>query len=137
MDTGKRRYKAVINGETYIIVGNKSDEHLKVATQLVDEQLTLLKQKSPKLSKVDCAVLLALNTVSKQLSQEQEIIRLQRKIAQLESKIKTLEDPEQLLIRGVHTFDQDVNVSVEKKEHMLVEQSLFSDDDYVPAIRKK
>lgn len=61
------RFKAVIAGKTYTIVGQTSDEHMRAVTEVLNQQFTQLKQLSPNLSKEDAAILMAFNAVSDQL----------------------------------------------------------------------
>ena len=35
----KRRFKVVIDGKSYIIIGDATDAHIQAVTQLVNEQL--------------------------------------------------------------------------------------------------
>lgn len=61
------RFKAVIAGKTYTIVGQATDEHMRAVTEVLNEQFTQLKQLSPNMSKEDAAILMAFNAVSDQL----------------------------------------------------------------------
>lgn len=61
------RFKAVIAGKTYTIVGQATDAHMQAVTEVLNQQYTQLKQLSPQLSKEDAAVLMAFNAISDQL----------------------------------------------------------------------
>ena len=61
------RFKAVIAGKTYTIVGQTSDEHMRAVTEVLNQQFSQLKQLSPNLSKEDAAILMAFNAISDQL----------------------------------------------------------------------
>ena len=87
MSEGKRRYKAIIDGETYTIVGSKPEKHMRVVAETVDEQLTQLKELTKGLEKEKRAILLAINAVSDQLIMRQELEELKEKCEQLEKKL--------------------------------------------------
>ncbi|WP_125584155.1 cell division protein ZapA [Levilactobacillus cerevisiae] len=61
------RFKAVIAGKSYTIVGQATDEHMRAVTAVLNEQFTQLKELSPNISKEDAAILMAFNAVSDQL----------------------------------------------------------------------
>ncbi|WP_203639246.1 cell division protein ZapA [Levilactobacillus wangkuiensis] len=61
------RFKAVIAGKSYTIVGQATDEHMRAVTEVLNEQFTQLKELSPNISKEDAAILMAFNAVSDQL----------------------------------------------------------------------
>lgn len=82
MPEGKRRYKATIDGESYTIVGPKSQEHMKTVAETVDEQLNQLKELTKGLSTEKRAILLAINAVSDQLSMHKELEEIKDKINQ-------------------------------------------------------
>ncbi|ABJ64325.1 cell division protein ZapA [Levilactobacillus brevis] len=67
MTEDTHRFKAVIAGKTYTIVGQATDEHMRAVTEVLNEQFTQLKQLSPNMSKEDAAILMAFNAVSDQL----------------------------------------------------------------------
>ncbi|GAB2492543.1 cell division protein ZapA [Alkalibacterium psychrotolerans] len=82
MPEGKRRYKATIDGESYTIVGPKSQEHMKTVAETVDEQLSQLKELTKGLSSEKRAMLLAINAVSDQLSMHKELEEIKEKMKQ-------------------------------------------------------
>ncbi|MGX6428154.1 cell division protein ZapA [Levilactobacillus yonginensis] len=61
------RFKAVIAGKSYTIVGQATDEHMRAVTELLNDQYKQLKELSPKISKEDAAILMAFNAISDQL----------------------------------------------------------------------
>ncbi|WP_428958669.1 cell division protein ZapA [Levilactobacillus brevis] len=67
MTEDTHRFKAVIAGKAYTIVGQATDEHMRAVTEVLNEQFTQLKQLSPNMSKEDAAILMAFNAVSDQL----------------------------------------------------------------------
>ncbi|KRN01888.1 hypothetical protein FD13_GL000475 [Levilactobacillus senmaizukei DSM 21775 = NBRC 103853] len=67
MTENTHRFKAVIAGKTYTIVGQATDEHMRAVTTVLNEQYSQLKKLSPNMSKEDAAILMAFNAVSDQL----------------------------------------------------------------------
>lgn len=65
----KRRFKAVIDGKEYTIIGPGTTAHFEAVTALLNQRLAALRQASPKLTKEDAAVLLAFNALSDQVDQ--------------------------------------------------------------------
>ncbi|MFC6290247.1 cell division protein ZapA [Levilactobacillus angrenensis] len=61
------RFKAVIAGKSYTIVGQATDEHMRAVTEVLNQQFSQLKELSPNISKEDAAILMAFNAVSDQL----------------------------------------------------------------------
>lgn len=116
----KRRSKVTINQKDYIVIGTKPEDHVNTAAKLVDTQLQLLKKSSPQLSIEDCSILLALNTISKQIELEKEIIQLRNKNRQTEKSTKIIGNTEN---------NEDHSPAVEQP-------NLFDtfEKNYVPAI---
>lgn len=63
----RRRFKAVIDGQSYTIVGNRSEPHMQAVTELMNKQLAQLKKLAPDMSKEEASILLAFNAISDQL----------------------------------------------------------------------
>lgn len=82
----KRRFKVVINGKSYIIIGDATDAHIQAVTQLVNEQLKQIKSLVPNLDDEQAAILLAINTVSDQLKQQATIEQLEKENKQLKQQ---------------------------------------------------
>ncbi|MFD0897059.1 cell division protein ZapA [Loigolactobacillus binensis] len=83
----KRRFKVVIDGKTYIIIGNASDAHIQAVTQLVNDELTQIKSLATTLDDEQAAVLLAINTVSDQLRLQTKLERLEKENEQLKQQL--------------------------------------------------
>ncbi|WP_262314955.1 cell division protein ZapA [Lacticaseibacillus parakribbianus] len=64
MQEQKRRFKAVINGKPYTIVGPGSAAHFEAVTAMLNERLDQIKTLAPTLSSEDAAILLAFNALS-------------------------------------------------------------------------
>lgn len=77
----KRRFKAKINGKEYTIIGQKSAQHLNAVVDIVNQQLDQLASLDESLSVADRSILMAINAVSNQLSQEQRILDLEAQLA--------------------------------------------------------
>ncbi|KRM88904.1 cell division protein ZapA [Liquorilactobacillus vini] len=78
MSEGKKRFKAQINGKSYVIVGNSSDEHLTAVVKVVNQQLKEIKRLMPSISDEKAAILLAINAVSDQLYKQAELLKYQQ-----------------------------------------------------------
>lgn len=86
MAEDKRRYKATIAGRTYTIVAKKSEEHLKVVSELANGRITQLKSAMPDLDVEQRSILVAVNAISETISKQAELDELQGKIAHLEKE---------------------------------------------------
>ncbi|MGX7108167.1 cell division protein ZapA [Facklamia miroungae] len=76
----RHRYKAIIEGRVYTIVGHRSREHMDVVVQLLTQQLEQLKELDPDLTKEDRAILMAINAISDQITKEQRIVALEKQM---------------------------------------------------------
>lgn len=88
MTDSKRRFKTIIAGKTYTIVGNKSADHLTAVSGLVNKQLDQIKEAAPMLGAEERGILVAVNAVSDQITKQLEIEELKAKIAALEEELK-------------------------------------------------
>lgn len=84
MSQSLNRVKVKIGNEEYTVISNYSSSHVNVATELLNEQLEQLEKVSPELDDTKRVILLALNTVSKQIVLEQEIQRLNKQIKKMQ-----------------------------------------------------
>lgn len=85
MANEKRRTKVVINEKEYTIVGEKSSVHIELVAETLNTQLEALRTLSTKFSKEEQAILVAVNAVSSQIESQQEIMKLEEKIKELEN----------------------------------------------------
>ncbi|GAK48031.1 stimulator of FtsZ polymerization and component of cell-division Z-ring [Secundilactobacillus oryzae JCM 18671] len=76
MADDKRRFKAVIGGKTYTIVGSRSEAHMQAVTEQMNRELSQLNELAPRMSKEDAAILLAFNAISDQLIATQKLNEL-------------------------------------------------------------
>ncbi|MFC6255068.1 cell division protein ZapA [Secundilactobacillus hailunensis] len=63
----RRRFKAVIDGQSYTIVGNQTEAHMRAVTELMNQQLAQLKKLAPDMTQEEASILLAFNAISDQL----------------------------------------------------------------------
>lgn len=63
----RRRFKAVIDGKNYTIVGNRTEAHMQAVSDLMNKQLAQLKKLAPDMSREEASILLAFNAISDQL----------------------------------------------------------------------
>lgn len=68
----KRRYRATIQGKDYTIVGTKSDEHMDVVIDTVNEKIDQLKAMSNQMTNEEAAILVAINAVSEQVDMQEK-----------------------------------------------------------------
>lgn len=89
MPEEKRRFKAMIAGESYTIVGPRSEDHMRVVAETVDEQLNQLKNMTKGLDTEKRAILMAINAVSDQLEMKKKVSELEEKIEQLTKELNS------------------------------------------------
>jgi len=77
------RFKTTIDGRSFTIVGRKSQEHMHVVSDLVNDELTELKKVTRNLDNEERAILLAINAKSEQLEMQKKVIELEEKLKNL------------------------------------------------------
>lgn len=92
MSGTKKRFKTIIQGKTYVILGTKPQTHMKAVTELVEEQLNQLKELTTGLDGERRAILLAINAVSTQMDLQERVDKAQEKMDMLEEKNRQLEE---------------------------------------------
>ena len=88
MTENKRRFKTIIAGKTYTIVGNKAPEHLAAVSELVNAQLEQIKEAAPALGREERGILVAVNAISDQITKQLEMEELLLKVAKLEKALQ-------------------------------------------------
>lgn len=88
MTENKRRFKTIIAGKTYTIVGNKAPEHLNAVAELVNAQLEQIKVAAPALGREERGILVAVNAISDLITKQLELEELQLKVAELEKALQ-------------------------------------------------
>ena len=74
----QNRYKAIVAGQTYTIIGQESKQHMDMVTALVNEQLNEIMSLSPEITQENATMLLAINAVSDQLKKQEELIKMEK-----------------------------------------------------------
>lgn len=92
-----KRYKATIGGNTYTIIGKESHYHMDIVNQLANEQLENIMKSSPNLSTEQAAILLAINTLSVQIKQQETILDLKKEVRDLEDELEKMIELEEKL----------------------------------------
>ncbi|HLQ39753.1 MAG TPA: cell division protein ZapA [Tetragenococcus sp.] len=97
----KNRFKAVIDNQSYTIIGKEDSQHMKMVTALVNNQLKEIKELSPQTTSEQAAILLAVNAVSDQLKKQEQLLEVQAenedlhnkaiKVVELENRIQRIE----------------------------------------------
>ncbi|MEY8445004.1 cell division protein ZapA [Enterococcus ratti] len=83
----KTRYKAVIAGQTYTIIGRETKHHMDIVTNLINEQLIELKELSPQIDNEQAAILIAVNALSDQLKKQERNLELEEEVTSLKKKM--------------------------------------------------
>ena len=101
INMAQNRYKAIVAGQTYTIIGQESKQHMDMVTALVNEQLNEIMSLSPEITEEKAAMLLAINAISDQLKKQEALIKLERQQntldgqaahnLELENRIKKIE----------------------------------------------
>ena len=97
----QKRYKAIVAGQTYTIIGQESKQHMDMVTALVNEQLNEIMSLSPEITQEKAAMLLAINAISDQLKKQEALMKLEKQQytldgqaahnLELENRIKKIE----------------------------------------------
>lgn len=88
----KKRYKAMIANKTYTIIGYENKQHMELVTRIVNDQLAEIKQMSPQIDDEQAAILAAVNAVSDQVKKQEQLLTLEKEVAELrKTAIKAVE----------------------------------------------
>lgn len=88
MSKGKIRYKTTIAGRPYTIIGARPEEHMRLVSKMVNEQMQQIESLSKGLDPERRAVLVAVNAVSDQIEMQIKLTTLQKQIEELEKKLE-------------------------------------------------
>lgn len=113
MAVQKKRYKAVIDQQTYTIIGTQSTQHMDMVTQLVNDQLQELYALAPQMEKEQAAILMAVNAISDQLIKQEEILVLKQQLAELNKTAIRATELENKLKR-IEAIEQEAKAVLEK-----------------------
>ncbi|MGM0125106.1 cell division protein ZapA [Enterococcus sp. AZ194] len=127
----KKRYKAVIAGQNYTIIGQEGKRHMDLVTKLVNDQLNEIKQMSPQIDTEQASVLLAINAMSDQLKKQEKLLKLEKQVAELkqsairvvelENRVKRIEAIE---AEAREVLDKNGQGEVEIQNHVEAQQIL-------------
>ena len=81
---GKIRTTVEIYGEQYTIVGDKSHQHIREVSNLVDEKMSEIKSLNPYLDTKRLAVLTAVNIVNEYVMIKKELEEMKKKLREEE-----------------------------------------------------
>ncbi|MBN8208541.1 cell division protein ZapA [Bacillus sp. NTK071] len=81
---GKIRTTVEIYGEQYTIVGDKSHQHIREVSNLVDEKMSEIKGLNPYLDTKRLAVLTAVNIVNEYVMIKKELEEMKKKLREEE-----------------------------------------------------
>ena len=82
----QNRYKAIVAGQTYTIIGQESKQHMDMVTALVNEQFNEIMSLSPGITQEKATMLLAINAVSDQLKKQEALMKLEKQQNTLEGQ---------------------------------------------------
>ncbi|HCM88385.1 MULTISPECIES: cell division protein ZapA [Vagococcus] len=121
----KKRYKAKIAGDTYTIIGNESHYHMDIVNDLANEQLELIMGHSPSLSREQAAILLAINTLSIQVKQQEVILDQRNEINLLEQEVYKVVELEERLDK-IAEREKEARQAVINENRQLTEDEMLN-----------
>ncbi|MBO0476630.1 cell division protein ZapA [Vagococcus sp. DIV0080] len=120
-----KRYKARIAGEVYTIIGPESHYHMEIVNDLANEQIDVIKQHAPGLTNEQAAILLAINTLSIQVKQQEVILDQRKEINELKEEVKRVEDLEERLKR-IEEREKEARQAIIKEKRQLTEEETLN-----------
>ncbi|MGY3751110.1 cell division protein ZapA [Vagococcus acidifermentans] len=84
MTQKNKRYKTTIGGKPYTIIGSEDKQHMDIVSKLANEQLAEIMSQSATLTGEQAAVLLAINTLSEQVKQQEKILDYEKQLAEMD-----------------------------------------------------
>ncbi|MEG0286919.1 MAG: cell division protein ZapA [Vagococcus sp.] len=120
-----KRYKTKIAGETYTIIGTESHYHMEIVNDLANEQIEQIKQQSPSLTNEQAAILLAINTISVQVKQQETILDQRNEIDQLKAEIGRVRELEERLDR-IEAREKEARQAIIKEKRQLTEEETLN-----------
>lgn len=120
-----KRYKAVVAGKPYIIVGKESHYHMDIVNSLTNEQLDAIMKNTPQLTTEQAAVLLALNTISVQIKQQETILDLKKDISDLEDELEKMAALEERL-EQIEARDREARKRLIQQGKALTEEEMLN-----------
>ncbi|GMA09081.1 cell division protein ZapA [Tetragenococcus halophilus subsp. flandriensis] len=127
----KNRFKATIENQNYTIISKEDPKHLKMVTELVNDQLKEIKRMSAEIDSEHAAILLAINTVSDQLKKQKELLDLKEEnetlqqkaseVTELKERIQRIEEIEQ---EAKKVLKDQGNSDAQIHDHLQAQQIL-------------
>ena len=121
----KKRYKAKIAGSTYTIIGNESHYHMDIVNDLANEQLELIMGQAPTLTREQASVLLAINTLSVQVKQQEVILDQRDEILALKKEIEKVAELEERLSK-IEEREKEARKAVINENRQLTEEEMLN-----------
>lgn len=120
-----KRYKATIAGNTYTIIGKESHYHMDIVNQLANEQLETIMKNAPKLSTEQAAILLAINTLSVQIKQQETILDLKKDISDLEDELEKMMGLEERL-SNIESREKEMRKKILQENRKLTDEEMLN-----------
>ncbi|RHH67088.1 cell division protein ZapA [Vagococcus sp. AM17-17] len=120
-----KRYKATIAGNTYTIIGKESHYHMDIVNQLANEQLETIMKNAPKLSTEQAAILLAINTLSVQIKQQETILDLKKDISDLEDELEKMMGLEERLA-NIESREKEMRKKILQENRKLTDEEMLN-----------
>lgn len=120
-----KRYKATIAGNTYTIIGKESHYHMDIVNQLANEQLETIMKNAPKLSTEQAAILLAINTLSVQIKQQETILDLKKDISDLEDELEKMMGLEERL-SNIESREKEMRNKILQENRKLTDEEMLN-----------
>lgn len=86
--TTKNRYKFTFGEKTLTLTTDKDNLYMEEVEKIAKEKYAAIKSRLPKADDETLAILLAINTLSKQLEREMEIEKIEKELAELKKSAK-------------------------------------------------
>lgn len=122
---GNKRYKALIEGKSYTIIGNETKSQLDRVTVLLNEQLKELKTKAKALTTEEAAILMAINAINEQFHKEKAYLMIKKENDTLKQQIEALKVVEE----KVKKYEE-----LEKKAKQVVKKQQGIEKDRIDPI---
>lgn len=131
-----KRYKATIAGNTYTIIGKESHYHMDLVNQLANEQLEAIKKGAPQLSTEQASVLLALNTLSVQIKQQETIINLKKEITEQQEKLEEMTALKER-VKELEERQREANKKIIEEKRALTDEEMLNQIEIQKAVNEQ
>lgn len=120
-----KRYKAKIANNTYTIIGTESHYHMDIVNDLANEQIENIKKQSSSLTDEQAAILLAINTLSVQVKQQEVILDQRNEIKSLKEEIARIKEFEERLDR-IEEREKEARQAIIKENRKVTEEEALN-----------